>query len=47
VRNKYNILVGKPEEKRPVEKHRCRSQNNIKMYLREMGFENVDWMCTN
>jgi hypothetical protein len=29
--NACNILVGKPEGKRPLERHRSRWENNIKM----------------
>jgi hypothetical protein len=32
-RNAYRILLGKPESKRPT----CRRQDNIEIYLREMG----------
>jgi hypothetical protein len=31
--NAYRILVGKPEEKRPHGRPRCKWVNNIKMYL--------------
>jgi hypothetical protein len=34
MRNAYNILVGKPEGKRPLGKPRCRSEDNIRMDLR-------------
>jgi hypothetical protein len=38
-RNAYRILVGKPEEKRPLGRPRCRSVDNIKMDLRDrMGW---------
>jgi hypothetical protein len=37
MRNAYNILVGKLEWKRP----KCRWENDINMYLRELG---VDWI---
>lgn len=30
-RNAYNVLVGKPDGKRPLGKRRCRRENNIKM----------------
>jgi len=36
----YKVLVGKPEVKRP----RRRWQNNIKMYLKELGWEGVEWI---
>jgi hypothetical protein len=29
-RNAYRILVGKPEEERPLERPRCRWEDNIK-----------------
>jgi hypothetical protein len=44
VRNAYNILVGKPEGKRPLERHRRRSENNINMAVRKIKWEGVDWM---
>jgi hypothetical protein len=33
----YRILVGKPEEKRPLRRPRCRWEDNIKMDLQEVG----------
>jgi hypothetical protein len=44
VRRAYNILVGRPEGRRPLGRPRCRWQDNIKMDLRETGFGDVDWM---
>jgi hypothetical protein len=44
MRNAYNILVGKPERKRPPGRPRRRWQENIKMYLMEIGFKGVDWI---
>jgi hypothetical protein len=41
-RNAYRIFVGKPEGKRSLERHRCRSENNIKMDLREIGWGDMD-----
>jgi hypothetical protein len=35
--NLYRILVGKPEGKRPMERPRCRWEDNIKMNLQEVG----------
>jgi hypothetical protein len=32
-------LVGKPEGKRPLVRPRCKWEDNIKMHLKEMGFE--------
>jgi hypothetical protein len=39
----YWILVGKPEVKRPLGRHRHRWECNIKMDLREIGFGGIDW----
>jgi hypothetical protein len=39
----YNILVWKPEERRPLGRPRRRWEDNIKMDLREIGFGDVDW----
>jgi hypothetical protein len=38
-RNKYRLLVGKPEGKRPLESARRRWEDGIKMDLRETGWE--------
>jgi hypothetical protein len=43
-RNAYRILVGKPEIKRPLGRPRRRWVDNIKMYLREIGWDGVDWI---
>jgi hypothetical protein len=42
-RNAYRILGGKPEGKRPLGRSRRRWVDNIKMDLREMGWDGVDW----
>jgi hypothetical protein len=39
--NAYNILDGKPEGKRPGARPRCRWEYNIRMYIREIGWEDV------
>jgi hypothetical protein len=44
VRGAYNILIGKPEGRRPLGRPRRRWEDNIKMDLREMGFGYVDWI---
>jgi hypothetical protein len=44
VRGAYNILVGRPEEMRPLGRPRRRWEDNIKMDLREIGFRDVDWI---
>jgi hypothetical protein len=41
-RNAYRILVGKPEGKRPVGRPRPRWMDNIKMDLREIGWDGMD-----
>jgi hypothetical protein len=38
-RNVYRILVGKPEGKRPLGRLRRRWVGNIKMDLRDIGFD--------
>jgi hypothetical protein len=43
-RNAYRILVGKPEEKRPLRRPRHRWVDNIKMDLREIEWGNMDWI---
>jgi hypothetical protein len=41
--NIYRNLVGKPEGKRPVGRHRRRWEDNIKMDLRQIGWGGMDW----
>jgi hypothetical protein len=43
-RNTYRILVGKPEGRRPLGRPRRRWVDNIKMDLREIGWDDVDWI---
>jgi hypothetical protein len=38
----YNILVGRPEGRRPLGRPRCRWEDNIKTDLGEIGFG--DWI---
>ena len=40
----YRALVGKPEGKRPLGRHRCRWEDNIKMDLQEVGRGGIDWI---
>jgi hypothetical protein len=40
----YRVLVGKPEEKRPLGRPRCRWEDNITMYLQEVGCWGLDWI---
>jgi len=44
MRNAYNISVLKPEEKISLERPRSRQKDNIKMDVREIGNENMDWI---
>jgi hypothetical protein len=44
VRGAYNILVGKPEGRRPLGIPGRTWEDNIKMDLREIGFGDVDWI---
>jgi hypothetical protein len=39
----YKVLVGKPEGKRPLGRPRRRWEDVIRMDLREIGWEGVDW----
>jgi hypothetical protein len=41
-RNTYRILMGKPEGKRPLGRPRYRWVDNIKIYLREMRWDDMD-----
>jgi hypothetical protein len=43
-RNAYRILVGNPEGKRPLRRPRPRWVDNIKMDLREIGWDGMDWI---
>jgi hypothetical protein len=40
----YRVLVGKPERKRPLGRHRRRCEDNIKMDIQEVGFGDMDWI---
>jgi hypothetical protein len=43
-RNAYRLLVGKPKEKRPLERPRRRWVDNIRMDLAEVEWGDVDWI---
>jgi hypothetical protein len=43
-RNAYRILLGKPEGKRPLGRPRRRWVDNIKMDLREVRWDGMDWI---
>jgi hypothetical protein len=42
--NAYKLLVRKPEGKGQLTRHRHRWEGNIRMDLREIGWEVVDWI---
>jgi hypothetical protein len=44
MRNVYEILVGKPEDKTLLKINRRRMQDNIKLDLTAIGCESVDWI---
>jgi hypothetical protein len=44
MRNSYNILVGTPEGKKSLGRSNHRWKDIIRMDLREIGWEAVDWM---
>ncbi|KAJ4444148.1 hypothetical protein ANN_05937 [Periplaneta americana] len=43
-RNAYTVLVGRPEGKRPLGRPRRRWEDNIKMDLREVGYDDREWI---
>jgi hypothetical protein len=43
-KNAYRILVGKPEGKRPLGRPGCRWLDSIKVDLREIRWDGIDWI---
>jgi hypothetical protein len=43
-KNAYKILVGKPEGRRPLGRPRLKWVDGIKMDLREIGWDGMDWI---
>jgi hypothetical protein len=43
-RNAYRILMGMPEGKRPLGRPRRRWMGNIKIDLREIEWDGMDWI---
>jgi hypothetical protein len=44
VRGVYRVLVGRPERKRPLRRPRRSWEDNIKMYLKEIGIGGASWI---
>ena len=40
----YRVLVGKPEEKRPLGRPRRKWEDNIRMDLQEVGLRGMNWI---
>jgi hypothetical protein len=40
----YRILLGKSEEKKSLGRQRCRWVDNIKIELKGIGWDGVDWI---
>jgi hypothetical protein len=43
-KNAYRILVGQPESKKPLGSPRLTWVDNIKMDLRVIGWNGIDWI---
>jgi hypothetical protein len=43
-RDALEVLVGKPEGKRPLERRRCRWEDNIQVHLKEIRQKGVEWI---
>jgi hypothetical protein len=43
-RGVYRVLVGRPQGKRPLGRPRRRWEDNIKMIVREIGIDGVNWI---
>jgi hypothetical protein len=42
--NSYRVVAGKPEGKRPLARYRHRREVNMKMDLKEIGWNDVSWI---
>jgi len=40
----YSILVGKPEDKRPLQRPKHRWEENLRMDLKEICWDYVEWI---
>jgi hypothetical protein len=43
-RDVYRVLVGRPEGKRPLGRPKRKWEDNIKMDLKEIGIDGVNWI---
>jgi hypothetical protein len=43
-RGVYRVLVGKPEENRPLGRPRCRWMDNVQMDLQDVGCGVMNWI---
>jgi hypothetical protein len=43
-RGVYRVLVGKPEGKKPLERHRHRWEDNIRIDIQVVGSGGMDWI---
>ena len=43
-RNAYRVLVGRSEGKKLLGGTRCGWEDNIKMYIKELVWESMDWI---
>ena len=43
-RGVYRVSVGKLKRKRPLTRHRCRWEDNIKMDFQKVGCGGADWI---
>jgi hypothetical protein len=43
-RGVYRVLIGRPENKRPLGRPRRRWEDNIKLDLREIGINGANWI---
>jgi hypothetical protein len=44
MRTAYEVLIGKTAGKRALGRHRRRGEDNIRMDLKERGWEFMDWI---
>jgi hypothetical protein len=43
-RGVYRVLIGRPEDKRPLRRPRRKWEDNIKVDLRETGIDEANWI---